>query len=112
MNSSSELDVTGSSAGSATVVGDTQGTAYPVVTPAVPMTLGLAVGVDGLLGSTTDEAMDTADMSGPAVGHTEEVAMTGSAPIAAIQRIGGKGQMRKWIQQRLTLLQFTRHLVS
>ncbi len=89
MNVSSELDVTGSSAGSATVIGDAQGTVYPVVTPVVPLTLGLAVGADELLGFTTDEALNTANMSGPSVGHIEEVATTGSAPIAAIQRLSG-----------------------
>ncbi len=91
MDVSSELDVTGSSAGSATILGAAQGTVYPVVTPVVPLTLGLAAGADELLGFTADEALNTADMSGPSVGHIEEVATTGSAPVGADQSLGGTG---------------------
>ncbi len=78
MDSSNSLNVTESSVGSAVVVGgNVPGTSQAVV----PMTLGLAVGLDGLMGATVDEAINTTDMSGPSVGQTEEVATTSFAGV-------------------------------
>ena len=91
MNVSTELDVTGSSAGSSIVIGTTQGTVHPVVAPVVPLTLGLAAGTDGLLGFTTDEALPHADVSGPSVSNLEEVATTGDA-VTIDQSLGGTGE--------------------
>ncbi len=72
------LNVTGSSAGSAPVIG--QGATQVRTVSVIPQTFGLAAGTDGLMGSTVDEGIDTADMSGPSVGQTEEVATTSFTP--------------------------------
>ncbi len=90
MNVSTELDVTGSSAGSSIVIGTTQGTVHPVVAPVAPLTLGLAAGTDGLLGFTTDEALPHADVSGPSVSNLEEVVTTGNVTID--QSLGGTSE--------------------
>ena len=90
MNVSTELDVTGSSAGSSIVIGTTQGTVHPVVAPVAPLTLGLAAGTDGLLGFTTDEALPHADVSGPSVSNQEEVVTTGNVTID--QSFGGTSE--------------------
>ncbi len=91
MNVSTELDVTGSSAGSSTVIGTTQGTVHPVVAPVVPLTFGLAAGTDGLFGFTADEALPHADVSGPSVSNLEEVATTGDA-VTIDQSLGGTSE--------------------
>ena len=91
MNVSTELDVTGSSAGSSIVIGTTQGTVHPVVAPVAPLTLGLAAGTDGLLGFTIDEALPHADVSGPSVSNLEEVVTTGNAVIID-QSLGGTSE--------------------
>ena len=84
MNSSVDesLNVTESSVGSAVIVGGSiQGSSQSRVETVVPMTFGLAVGSDGLMGATVDEAINTTDMSGPSVGQTEEVATTSFAGV-------------------------------
>ena len=92
MNVSTDLDVTGSSAGSSTVIGTTQGTVHPVMAPVVPLTFGLAAGTDGLFGFTADEALPHADVSGPSVSNMEEVATTGDAGTTDQSLSGTGGQ--------------------